>query len=415
MNLPYYIIISIIAAVACLGATDVQAANTDDDTVATMEHTQKRGQDEGKSNDGETLALDISLNTFFHDNEFQEQIVKGYTLPGTRLRPRLTYKPLDNVTLEAGAEALIYDGANKYPNYAYHDIADWRGSQYQEGFHVLPWIRMEGKIGPLTVTIGDLHRKHDLATPMYNTETLLSADSEKGSQLRLATSRYDADVWIDWQSFIFDMDDHQEAFTVGMSHRLYLTPKTSPLTLSVPLQMLVQHRGGEIDLTDKGVQTYTNMAAGLSAEWQTASPVVSAIKAEALMLYATDAGEKQAWPFKNGTAWWMAGQAEMWRCLSVEAGLFTSHRFASLYGCPMFGTLSMTDDGRFDKMTTATLSAQFTHRFSRDYRFIAYARTYHNFCGRLIAKDATQLSASGLSNSFSFGLMLQADMNFKLR
>ena len=40
-----------------------------------------------------TLYLDVDALAFFKDNEFDGNIAKGYTLPGVRLTPHLSYRP----------------------------------------------------------------------------------------------------------------------------------------------------------------------------------------------------------------------------------------------------------------------------------------------------------------------------------
>lgn len=65
------------------------------------------------------LRLKVDNLSFFKDNEFSGNIMKGYSLPGLWVAPRLTYQPLKNIRLDAGVHALIYHGTYHYPNYAY--------------------------------------------------------------------------------------------------------------------------------------------------------------------------------------------------------------------------------------------------------------------------------------------------------
>ena len=90
-----------------------------------------------------TLYLNVDALAFFKDNEFDGNIAKGYTLPGVRLTPHLTYRPLSNLNLQLGLTALCYDGTNYYPNYAFHDIVTWKGNAYQGFAHTLPFFRAE--------------------------------------------------------------------------------------------------------------------------------------------------------------------------------------------------------------------------------------------------------------------------------
>ncbi|MDE6634178.1 MAG: hypothetical protein K2J96_02820, partial [Bacteroidaceae bacterium] len=86
------------------------------------------------------LRAEVNALAFFQNNEFSSQIMKGYTLPGAWLQPKLTFAPLSQISLEAGAHLLLFNGANRYPNYAYHDIAQWKGNQHQHGVHALPYF-----------------------------------------------------------------------------------------------------------------------------------------------------------------------------------------------------------------------------------------------------------------------------------
>lgn len=69
------------------------------------------------------LSVELDNISFFKDNEYAGTVMKGYSLPGMWLEPKVVYYPLKNIKLELGAHALIYSGAYKFPNYAYHDIA----------------------------------------------------------------------------------------------------------------------------------------------------------------------------------------------------------------------------------------------------------------------------------------------------
>ena len=104
-----------------------------------------------------TLRVVVDNLSFFRDNEYSSTLTKGYSLPGLWIQPRLAYTPHRQIDLELGLHAAIFQGANKYPNYVYHDIAEWKGSQYQRGAHVLPWIRARAQFQNLTVVLGDIY------------------------------------------------------------------------------------------------------------------------------------------------------------------------------------------------------------------------------------------------------------------
>ena len=173
----------------------------------------------------QTLNLRVETLGFFKDNEYDGNISKGYTLPGVWCAPRLSFRPRNDIQLQLGASALIFHGANKYPNYAFHDITTWKGTDYQEGAHILPFFRAKVRLGKIHFVLGDLYgnAQHGLILPMYKPENRLTTDPEKGFQTFITTSRWKMDAWIDWQSFIYETEKHQEAFTVGLTQQVLLT------------------------------------------------------------------------------------------------------------------------------------------------------------------------------------------------
>ena len=219
--------------------------------------------------------MELNALAFFRDNEYDSQITRGYSLPGTWLQPKLTYNPITSIHLELGLHGLILDGANKYPNYAYHDIATWKGNQYTSGVHLLPWFRAQADLRHLTFVLGNIYgaQNHQLIDPLYNPEQNISADPEMGVQILLERKYIHLDTWLNWQSYIYELDTHQEAFTVGVNSRIQWNSPASRFHWSTPIQLLIQHRGGEQDVTELGVQTLCNASAGgelarkLSAEW----------------------------------------------------------------------------------------------------------------------------------------------------
>ncbi len=191
------------------------------------------------------LLVELDNISFFKDNEFAGSVINGYSLPGLWLQPKGVFYPLKNIKLELGVHALIYSGAYKFPNYAYHDIAIWKGNQYQRGTHILPYFRAQLALSRVNLVLGNLYggENHRLIEPLYNPELNLTADPETGFQVLCDLKRWHFDAWINWQSFIFEADTHQEAFTVGLSSLVKFNRPESRFHYYLPVQMTIQHRG----------------------------------------------------------------------------------------------------------------------------------------------------------------------------
>jgi len=339
---------------------------------------------------GPSLWASVEAIAFFRDNEYDSNITKGYSLPGMWVQPKLMYDPLRQIHLELGAHALIFDGANKYPCYAYHDIARWKGNQYQRGIHVLPFFRAEARFQHLRIVLGDIYgaERHRLIRPMFNPEQTLSADPEMGFQLLLDRPRIHLDTWLNWQSIIFEEDSHQEAFTVGTNAIVLWTSPERRLRLSTPVQLLIQHRGGEQDTTSMGVQTLSNASIGLRLQAPTQRRAISGIFAEANVLGSFQQSGS-LWPFDTGFAAHAAVGLTLWRSLSFRADYVEAPRhFANLYGSPFFSTLSTKHPGlQFQGMHTLAFNTAYAYTFSHAYRLGAEVETISantkgksNFC-----------------------------------
>lgn len=356
----------------------------------------------------QSLSLRLHALTFFHDNEFASQLTKGYTLPGARLTPALVYDPLPQIHLELGATALLYHGANRYPNYAYHDIATWKGNQYQRGAHVLPWLRAEARFQHLTLTLGDIHggRAHGLIEPLWNPETDLSQDPEAGFQLQLHRRHILLDTWLNWQSYIFDEDTHQEAFTVGTTARILPGDTARQLRFALPLQLLIQHRGGEQDTTSLGVQTLCNASLGLNVEYRTRRRLITSVEGQ-LNALACLQENGELWPFDTGFALHAEAAATLLHQLTARLGyVATPRQFIPLYGTPLYGTLSLRPDTyytTFRSNHTAYLFLQYRRTIARDYTLGALFQLYQG------------LAAPLRDTNFSFGLTLELDPHILLK
>lgn len=375
------------------------------------EDTRIEPEDVGK------LSVKIDNLNFFRDNEYSTVLTKGYSLPGLWLRPRLSYTPLSKVELELGLHALVFNGANKYPCYVYHDIATWKGNQYQRGAHVLPWIRAKAQFRHLTIVLGDIYggQQHGLPLPLYNPENNLSQDPEMGFQLLWERRHLQTDTWMNWQSYIFEEDTHQEAFTVGANWTVkYYTNPERHWKWYTPVSLVIQHRGGEQDHSGMGVQTLCNLAAGARVRWEPAPAAMRRKAFNALEMEAHVMGTYQQnghlWPFTSGLGLHGAAKVVLLDGLELKAGGFHAPRnFVSLYGSPFFSTLAQTDAQAYRGITTAYAQANYTYTFARHYSLGADVELYQNWLG----KGQTRNRQSEMSFSFGIYFRVHPDILIK--
>lgn len=355
------------------------------------------------------LNLEVTSISFFKDNEFAGDIMKGYTLPGLWIAPQITYQPLKNIRLEAGAHALIYHGTYKYPNYAYRDIAKWKGSEYQRGAHLLPLFRGQIALHNTNIIVGHLYggENHNLILPLYNPELNLTADPENGLQVLFDNSHIHFDAWVNWESFIFENSTHQEAFIAGFSSRFNLTKPESKINVYIPLEGIAQHRGGEQD-TATSVQTLMNGAVGLGMRWNLNNRALKWLNFEAdLMGYYQQAGT--IWPFGGGSAQILSAEAMFKYGIHLRADYFHANHFISMLGSPYFGAVSTKHPGaRFcDHPQTFHLALDYSRSFGKNYAIGAKVETFYTHPGNMLSAEGVMTPGkSGLNTSFGFYLRI---------
>lgn len=363
------------------------------------------------------LLVELDNISFFKDNEFAGSVINGYSLPGLWLQPKGVFYPLKNIKLELGVHALIYSGAYKFPNYAYHDIAHWKGTQFQRGTHILPYFRAQLALSRVNLILGNIYggENHRLIEPLYNPELNLTADPETGFQVLCDLRHWHFDAWINWQSFIFEEDTHQEAFTVGLSSLVSFNRPQSRFHYYLPVQMTIQHRGGEqIVDNDRPVQTLANASVGAGLIWNINRKLLKRVNIEVDMLgYYQESGK--LWPFDKGVGLYAKAFADIGNDIRVNGGYFICKDFISLFGIPYFGAVSMKTEGAvYDDPQTCFLSIEYSRTFGKHYAFGAKADLYYSMPGTM--KLATgEIVPEGNMTNFSFGVYLRVNPVFLIK
>lgn len=369
--------------------------------------------DPGKAKE---LSFELDNISFFKNNEFDGDVIKGYTLPGLWVQPKFVYYPTDNIRLEAGAHLLWYSGAYQYPCFSYVDIANWKGTQFQSGAHVLPYFRAQLALGKVHFVLGNIYggANHRLIDPMFNPELNLTADPEMGLQVLYDSKHFDLDVWANWQSFIFYGDTHQEEFTFGVSSRVKLNKQSSRVHCYIPIQLLAQHRGGELDtIVSNSVQTLMNGAVGMGVTWNLERRVLKRVNVELDAAgYYQQAGE--LWPFDKGFGFYGSAFVDL-KNFRVKAGYWQCANFVSMFGIPYFGAVAIREGGvTFDEPQTLFGSLEYSRSFGRHYAIGMKVDVYQYFPGMMRHSDGST-SKPGALTGFSAGVYIRLNPSFLIK
>lgn len=365
------------------------------------------------------LRVCIDFMPFLRNNEYKSKLVKGYTLPGIWMDPTLSYQPLRNLKIEAGAHALHFWGAHKYPNFNYSKLANWKGHATQDGFHCVPIFRANLQLTPqLNILLGTLHGKtnHGLIEPLYNNELNLSADPETGVQVLWDCSPIRLDAWVNWESFIFENDKGQESFSFGLSTRIRPSRKGANWQWYIPVQAVFQHRGGEINQAagDRTIKTWLNAAAGVGVQ----TPLRircphSSLRLETSGVYfGQQAGD--GLPFDRGYGFHSKATLQLWR-FQTSLGYWWCKDFVSIFGNPLFGAMSIHTPGLIlDKPQSLTAHVEYAQNLGKGFSWGIHADILNQFATQSFTPESGWNPQKNTIN-FSAGIYLRACPSFLIK
>lgn len=200
-----------------------------------------------------SLYFAPNAETFVRDAEYFLPYTMGYTALGFFLDPTFSYINRDGrLKFSAGVHLVGIAGDHK----------KMRG--------VSPIVTIEySPIPNIRIVGGTLDRRssvnHGLGEPMFDYDRKFYATKEDGIQVFAHTKHWNTEMWCNWEDFIVVGSPWQEKFTFGWSNKFLASwGKNHSQKLDIPLNLMMNHRGGQIDaVKDTCIETLANFSAGL--------------------------------------------------------------------------------------------------------------------------------------------------------
>ena len=269
------------------------------------------------------LNLRFESSSFFKNNEYEGHFATGFTGIGVMFKPTLEYYFNKNTKLNFGAFGLKYSGLDGL-------------SQF------VPIYQIQHKVmNGFELVFGSIYGNlnHDLAEPLYRFDRYYLNNVEYGVQMLNHSKFLDSDLWLNWEQFIFEGDPFQEEFTLGNHTKIkFLNRKR--LKIKGDCQLLIYHKGGEID-TYMGPAFYLfNGAYGLDFQFKTKF-INYAIRPKFLTYHGEGFPEngKNSNPYKNGNGLLFSGDLEH-KYFYIETGYWNGNKFVSPNGESLYLSVS---------------------------------------------------------------------------
>lgn len=324
------------------------------------------------------LLLEFDNADFFKNNEYFSKVSKGYTLGGFWVIPKLVYFPSGSTKIEFGWYLLQYFGANHYPSASPAIIPDSLdmdkpGKFRNKAFLRIQWSPMED----FHVVLGSLYgaANHNMIEPMYQWERNFSASPEDGVQVMYKGQQLKFDMWINWQNFIFKSDPKLEQFTIGMSSEVIFTQPERKWQLSMPVQVLGKHYGGQIDATDFGTVSLGNAAIGVKAVRNFGRKYFKSLSVAGYGLLYSELGTRKL-EYSTGNGLFANIDLDM-SPFYVNLGYWSSHKFISVEGEPLLQSLSIMDNQTlFKNRDVLLMKAAYNREITKGLSLGAYFEGY---------------------------------------
>jgi hypothetical protein len=285
--------------------------------------------------DSNTLSFNLRTLGYNKNNEYFSKIADGYTLFGYQINPSISYQPTKHTKFDIGLYAQKDFGNNEYS-----EVAPTFSFSYLMGDAKLVFGTLEGSLS------------HRLIEPIYDFEKVMVDRLENGIQLVIDNNWLFFDAWLDWQKMLYTGQNDQEELVGGVSMNYILMDKN--VKISIPLQLLVKHIGGQIDSSPLPLQTYTNTAYGIILDFHNPDiNFIEHLKFDSYYVQYNDFSGEQRRPFQDGSGVYLNMEVRTKFKVEMMVSYWKGHEFLSIQGGQLypsesssFKNLSVIEDSR---------------------------------------------------------------------
>lgn len=292
------------------------------------------------------LSLKFESTSFFKNNEYFSQFTKGFTGIGYFAKPTLQYYIAKSTKVNAGVFLQQFSGLEKFSK-------------------VIPIFSVHQNISKnFDFVFGSLYGSlnHQLEEPLFRFDRYYQNNVEYGLQGLINTKHFKADIWLQWENYIFKNDLEQEALQAGSVFNFKLINKPN-FKINIPLQLLMYHKGGQIDIANQPITTLFNANTGLQFK-QLLTNKNSLTYSALFFWYDALAAPKtgiNAQAFKKGYAWYFKIMHQI-KNISYSFGYWNANKFIAPKGEYLFLSIS-ENDNVFTAAKRSLISAKATYTY----------------------------------------------------
>ncbi|MBI9061360.1 MAG: hypothetical protein JEZ14_05195 [Marinilabiliaceae bacterium] len=317
---------------------------------------------EFKNNAESGLYFRLENNNFVKNNEYFGEYTEGYTLMGYAVQPSVMYYAGSRLRVKAGLHLLKYSGVSEFtvvlPIFSVH-------AQLTDKLDLI--------MGGLK---GDVH--HRLIEPVFDTEYQYTRPVENGFQFVFQGDKLWLDSWLDWEQFIFPGDNKPEKFTAGISSEYRFTNAGSEFEVTMPVQLIATHLGGQISDFSESMQSLANIVSGIKLSKDVGDGFIQRVGVSTYFAMYKDLTKQSGWDFHTGDAVYPVAEVD-YKYGSFMVGYWHARNFLAPKGSHVFQSVSDYKEGYYSKYRNLlTTKFSFTKTFMKQIKFSAMVETYYD-------------------------------------
>jgi hypothetical protein len=267
------------------------------------------------------LDLEIDNLNYLRNYEYFGKIPLSYTLLGYQFIPQVKYQLNKNFLLKGGLFLRREFG--------------------REGFvTTAPVLTAKYQKKGLSMLLGTLEgsTNHRFIEPVYDMESIINDRIEQGAQVILNKKKFWMDWYIDWEKAIERYELYREEFTSGVSSRFKITDNQK-LKFEIPVQVLMAHKGGQLDTSNLPVETLMNAAIGASFQFPVGGGFLRSINTDHYFVYYKDLSGAKLQLYKEGSGWYSSFVFKT-KWLDLDARYWRGDQFIGPRGNPLHTSAS---------------------------------------------------------------------------
>jgi len=288
---------------------------------------QSSAQSASEKDSDRSLWLDVDNLNFFRNNEYFTDLTRGYSLLGFHLTPTLKYRVKNKLIVRGGVHALKFAGRERFK-----DIDPYFSVKYRftPGFFMV--------LGTYS-----LRERLPMANALFDEERIIEDYIGNGLNFKYTGTKFSGNLWLDWENFIYRGDPFRERFTTGGVVKYSIFPQSWSWRLRLPLQMIIRHKGGQINNSDLPTTSVINYGSGLKLHREIQNSFIRGAGAQLMYFGYRELSNKRVNLYEDGYAFYPKLNVRS-KHGYFEAGYWHAGKFYAPLGHPMYQNISLTDN-----------------------------------------------------------------------